>query len=347
MLTTDGRYRTQAAEQVEKAGVGRAGRHHHRPGDRAAQGRPGGAGRRGDRPHRPRGRQRVSWSAQRDLGRTARCRPARRHLERGRGAAGEKGRRRDRPDGARRGHRRRRPLRGAARSSGQGVTEEQFALELDTAMRRGGAEEHAPSRPSSRRARTRPSPTTAPVSAPSDRGDPVVVDFGATFEGYRSDMTRTFCVGGGARPASWPGSSPSSASPRRPASPRCGPASAPRRSTTSAARSSPRRAGPSASSTAPGTASASTSTRPRRSASGHCYPRPRLRRHRRARCVPSRARRGPCRGHPRRDRGRLPPPDPIPEGHRCLMAVSTNDLQQRHDPRPPRGPVHAWSSSST
>ena len=27
-------------------------------------------------------------------------------------------------------------------------------------------------------------------------GDPVVIDFGAIFEGYRSDMTRTFCVGG-------------------------------------------------------------------------------------------------------------------------------------------------------
>ena len=27
-------------------------------------------------------------------------------------------------------------------------------------------------------------------------GDPVVVDFGAIFDGYRSDMTRTFCVGG-------------------------------------------------------------------------------------------------------------------------------------------------------
>jgi Xaa-Pro aminopeptidase len=28
------------------------------------------------------------------------------------------------------------------------------------------------------------------------RGDPVVLDFGATFEGYRSDMTRTVVVGG-------------------------------------------------------------------------------------------------------------------------------------------------------
>ena len=27
-------------------------------------------------------------------------------------------------------------------------------------------------------------------------GDPVVVDFGAMVDGYRSDMTRTFCVGG-------------------------------------------------------------------------------------------------------------------------------------------------------
>ena len=27
-------------------------------------------------------------------------------------------------------------------------------------------------------------------------GDAVVIDFGAMFEGYRSDMTRTFCVGG-------------------------------------------------------------------------------------------------------------------------------------------------------
>src|SRR6202020_209357 len=76
----------------------------------------------------------------------------------------------------------------------QGVTEEHFALELDTAMRRGGAESTAfdtivaagensampHHRPGSRRVRT---------------GDPVVVDFGATFEGYRSDMTRTFCVG--------------------------------------------------------------------------------------------------------------------------------------------------------
>jgi Xaa-Pro aminopeptidase len=38
-----------------------------------------------------------------------------------------------------------------------------------------------------------------PHHRPSDRpirgGDLVVLDFGATFDGYRSDMTRTYCVG--------------------------------------------------------------------------------------------------------------------------------------------------------
>lgn len=75
------------------------------------------------------------------------------------------------------------------------VTEEEFALALDTAMRRGGAESTA------FETIVAAGPNSAkPHHHPSDRvievGDPVVVDFGATFEGYRSDMTRTFCVGG-------------------------------------------------------------------------------------------------------------------------------------------------------
>ena len=75
------------------------------------------------------------------------------------------------------------------------VTEEQFALALDTAMRRGGAEGVAfetivAAGPNSAKPHHRP--TGRPIRA----GDPVVVDFGALFNGYRSDMTRTFCVGG-------------------------------------------------------------------------------------------------------------------------------------------------------
>ncbi len=75
------------------------------------------------------------------------------------------------------------------------VTEEQFALALDTAMRRGGAEGTAfetivAAGPNSAK------PHHRPTDRPIRSGDPVVVDFGATFDGYRSDMTRTFCVGG-------------------------------------------------------------------------------------------------------------------------------------------------------
>jgi Xaa-Pro aminopeptidase len=74
------------------------------------------------------------------------------------------------------------------------VTEEQFALELDTAMRRGGAEGVAfetivAAGENSAKPHHRPGPRRVRT------GDPVVVDFGAMYEGYRSDMTRSFCVG--------------------------------------------------------------------------------------------------------------------------------------------------------
>ena len=77
---------------------------------------------------------------------------------------------------------------------GKGVTEEHFALELDTAMRRGGAESTAFDTIVAA-GENSAKPHHHPGGRAIDRGDPVVVDFGATFEGYRSDMTRTFCVG--------------------------------------------------------------------------------------------------------------------------------------------------------
>ena len=84
---------------------------------------------------------------------------------------------------------------GGARAGGHDLTESRFAAALDHAMRERGAEDRAfetivasgensakpHARPGARRIRP---------------GDPVVVDFGAVFDGYRSDMTRTFCVGG-------------------------------------------------------------------------------------------------------------------------------------------------------
>ncbi len=75
----------------------------------------------------------------------------------------------------------------------QGVTEEHFALELDTAMRRGGAESTAFDTIVAA-GENSAKPHHHPGGRAIAPGDPVVVDFGATFEGYRSDMTRTFCV---------------------------------------------------------------------------------------------------------------------------------------------------------
>ena len=78
---------------------------------------------------------------------------------------------------------------------GHKVREDEVSLALDTAMRRLGAEDRAfetivASGPNAAKPHARPSKRVIVT------GDPVVVDFGAIFDGYRSDMTRTFCVGG-------------------------------------------------------------------------------------------------------------------------------------------------------
>ena len=75
-----------------------------------------------------------------------------------------------------------------------GPTEAEFGLELDTAMRRMGADDVSfetivASGPNGSRPHHRPS--TRPISA----GDLVVLDFGALVDGYHSDMTRTVAVG--------------------------------------------------------------------------------------------------------------------------------------------------------
>jgi Xaa-Pro aminopeptidase len=85
-------------------------------------------------------------------------------------------------------------LAGAGTGAGE-LTEARFAAALDHAMRERGAEDRAfetivASGENSAKPHARPGRR---LIRP---GDPVVVDFGAVFEGYRSDMTRTFCVGG-------------------------------------------------------------------------------------------------------------------------------------------------------
>ena len=76
----------------------------------------------------------------------------------------------------------------------EGPTEEEFALELDFEMRRGGA-----SAPSFDTIVASGPNGAKPHHRPSGRrireGELVVVDFGAIVDGYCSDMTRTLCVG--------------------------------------------------------------------------------------------------------------------------------------------------------
>lgn len=77
---------------------------------------------------------------------------------------------------------------------GEGVTERDLALELEVAMRRHGAdgpsfETIVASGPNGARPHARPS------GRPIGDGDLVVLDFGALYDGYHSDMSRTIAVG--------------------------------------------------------------------------------------------------------------------------------------------------------
>jgi Xaa-Pro aminopeptidase len=74
-------------------------------------------------------------------------------------------------------------------------TEAGFALELDTEVRRQGADDLSfetivASGPNGSR------PHHSPSGRRIERGDLVVIDFGALVDGYHSDMTRTIAVGG-------------------------------------------------------------------------------------------------------------------------------------------------------
>jgi len=191
LLTTDGRYRTQAAEQLAQAGsaeavelvVGGA------PVQRdAVVGAAAGAARVGLEADA------VTWSAQRRYAEafaSAELVPTTAVVENLRLVKddGELARMAEAAaiaDAA---------LGEVLELLGAGRTETEVALALDTAMRRLGSQDRAfetivASGPNAAK----------PHARPTDRrigpGDPVVIDFGATCDGYRSDMTRTFCVGG-------------------------------------------------------------------------------------------------------------------------------------------------------
>ncbi len=86
-------------------------------------------------------------------------------------------------------------LADAGTGRGEPLTESRFAATLDHAMRLLGADDRAFETIVASGANSA-KPHARPGSRVLRPGDPVVVDFGATFDGYRSDMTRTFCLGG-------------------------------------------------------------------------------------------------------------------------------------------------------
>ncbi len=231
LLTTDGRYRTQSAEQIERAGAAAQVEIAIGPGSEqrlAALAALDGAGAATDR---ARGRQRhLERPAQ--LGRRSRRRQARPHRQCRRGTAGAQGRGRDRPHGAGRRHRRRRPLRGApAHEPGR----------HRGALRPRARHRHAPRRRREHRLRDdrgrgRELGQAAPPPrlAADQRGRPRGRGLRRHLRGlplrHDADLLRRR-----ASPrASWPASSTWCRRPRPPAPPPCGPASRPRRSTTSA-----------------------------------------------------------------------------------------------------------------
>ncbi|HWF22579.1 MAG TPA: aminopeptidase P family protein [Acidimicrobiales bacterium] len=196
VLTSDGRYRTQSEEQLAEAGAAQAvdivigGVQVQREALVAAWGATANLGLEADD---------VTWSGQRAwdeaLGSDVALVPTRGCVEALRQVkdAGEVARMERAAAIADEALASVVPL--LVRAEAESVTEAFVAAALDHAMRVRGAEDSAfetivASGPNSAK----------PHARPGDRqirsGDPVVIDFGAIYEGYRSDMTRTFCVGG-------------------------------------------------------------------------------------------------------------------------------------------------------
>jgi Xaa-Pro aminopeptidase len=198
VLTTDGRYRAQSTEQLADAGVGSdvevsiGGVQSQRETLVAAVGPAGRVGLEADN---------VTWSTQRswvELFDGAEVVPTRGVVEQLRIVkdAGEVMRMERAAAIADLALGSVLPLLSAVGSGrDRDLSEAGFAAALDNAMRQRGAEERAfetivASGENSAKPHARPG---GRLIRP---GDPVVVDFGAVFDGYRSDMTRTFCIGG-------------------------------------------------------------------------------------------------------------------------------------------------------
>ncbi len=76
-----------------------------------------------------------------------------------------------------------------------GMTEKELAAELTVQLLRGGSDPELPFAPIVSSGPNSANPHASPSERMLQPGDLLVVDWGATFEGYISDLTRTFAVG--------------------------------------------------------------------------------------------------------------------------------------------------------
>lgn len=76
-----------------------------------------------------------------------------------------------------------------------GVTEKQIAAELTAQLLRAGSEPESPFSPIVSGGPNSANPHATPSDRPLQPGDLLVIDWGAIYEGYVSDLTRTFAIG--------------------------------------------------------------------------------------------------------------------------------------------------------
>ncbi len=76
-----------------------------------------------------------------------------------------------------------------------GMTEKELAAELTLQLLRAGSEAEIPFQPIVSAGPNSANPHATPTQRPLTPGDLLVIDWGACFEGYYSDITRTFAIG--------------------------------------------------------------------------------------------------------------------------------------------------------
>lgn len=76
-----------------------------------------------------------------------------------------------------------------------GVTERQIASELTVQLLRAGSDSEMPFAPIVSGGPNSANPHATPTDRPLQEGDLLVIDWGASYQGYFSDITRTFAIG--------------------------------------------------------------------------------------------------------------------------------------------------------